>query len=189
MLGDPIAGDGVVHHVKCPLLIARIMIQIRPWRRRWVRGILVEVNFGVADWQVHELGREPRHTQQKPEQQFPDEYQWVRQSAGRTLDPLRTQFSTCENVSLRRPGFSFCLRDARVTDAIFRPISPPPRAGTFFFDGTSCELEIRLSRTERVVQFSVTFRLFVSLVSRPSWNFSLRSRMFLGIEEFIKCST
>lgn len=93
MICDSLASDSGVHHIKYPFLVARIMIKVGS-RRGWrVRGIFVEMNFGVADWQVHELGREPRQTQQKPEQQFPDVYQRVRQRVGRTLDALRILFS------------------------------------------------------------------------------------------------
>lgn len=93
MICDSLASDSGVHHIKYPFLVARIMIKVRS-RRGWrVRSIFVEMNFGIADWQVHELGREPRQTQQKPEQQFPDVYQRVRQRVGRTLDALRILFS------------------------------------------------------------------------------------------------
>lgn len=98
MIRNALASDRVVYHIKYPLLVARIMIEIGLGRRRWVRGIFVEVNFGEADWQVHELGREPRHTQQKPEQQFPDIHQRVHQSTGRIADALRIRFCSCEIV-------------------------------------------------------------------------------------------
>lgn len=102
MICDPLASNGGVHHVKYPLLVARIMIEV--WSRRgWrVRGVFVEMNFGIADWQVHELGREPRETQQNPEQQFPDVYERVRESVSRSLDALRIfilLWISCWNLS------------------------------------------------------------------------------------------
>lgn len=114
MICDPLASNGGVHHIKYPLLVARIMIEV--WSRRgWrVRGVFVEMNFGIADWQVHELGREPRETQQNPEQQFPDVYERVRESVSRSLDALRifillwiscwnlSWSSVCETASYKR---------------------------------------------------------------------------------------
>lgn len=86
------------------------MIEVRS-RRGWrVRSIFVEMNFGIADWQVHELGREPRQTQQNPEQQFPDVYQRVRQSVSRSLDALRILFSW-NGVSAR---IEFRLRNGEI---------------------------------------------------------------------------
>lgn len=62
MIRDALASDRVVHHIKYPFLVARIMIETRARRGRRVRGVFIEMDFGVTDWQVHELGREPRHT-------------------------------------------------------------------------------------------------------------------------------
>lgn len=103
MVADTVASDRVVHHVESPLLIAGVVIEIGPRWRRGVRGVLVEVNFGEADWQVDELGREPRHTQQKPEQQLPDVLQGVHEIGRRILDTLQ-QFLPLRGMFLRWGG-------------------------------------------------------------------------------------
>ena len=119
MICDPLASNSGVHHIKYPFLVARIMIEVRS-RRGWrVRSIFVEMNFGIADWQVHELGREPRQTQQNPEQQFPDVYQRVRVLAAASMRYgfyshgmvfRRGLSSVCETASYKRQAIELFLR-------------------------------------------------------------------------------
>lgn len=89
MIGHPFGGGGNVQHVQRPFLIARILINrlFRWWR--WIGQIFVEVDLAVDARQRDELAREPRQSQEKPDQQPADVSQRLEQGIGGILNALQ----------------------------------------------------------------------------------------------------